>query len=193
MSKENIVEIAGKVCNLLQPLESLDRQRVIQASLVLLGEPTTLSIPQGGSPSRLMQPIGAPTATNNLNVGDAYQYFQQKDPHNKIECFAVAARFLEQHQSAVTCSKDELKSVIGTKGARRNFDEKNFQRDIDNARTKGLFNRGADEKGQFTLSYYGQQYVDALPDRAKAKALRKPKKANRKSATKSKSESKGKA
>jgi hypothetical protein len=157
-----------------------------------LGESTTLPIPPAGTPSPLTQLPGTPAATKNFNASNAYEFFQQKDPHNKLECFAVAARFLETNQNVASCSKDELKSVMGTKGARRNFDERNFQRDIDNAKQKGLFNRGADEKGKFTLSYYGQQYVDALPDRAKVKALRKPKQGNRKSAAKSKSESKGK-
>jgi hypothetical protein len=185
MSKENIVEIAGKVCTLLQPLESSDRQRVIQASLVLLGESVMPPTPQGGGAPPLAQPAGFPPAPSNPSQVNAYQFFQQKDPQNKIECFAVAARYLELYQSSPSCSKDELKSVIA-KEARRNFDDKNFRRDIENARTNGLFNRGADERGKFTLSYYGQQYIDALPDHAKVKTLRKPNGVSRKSPVKSK-------
>jgi hypothetical protein len=185
MGKENIVEIAGKVCSLLQPLDSPDRQRVIQATLVLLGESQTPIIPPIGGLPPAAQPAGAPAATQSLNAANAYQYFAQKDPHNKIEEFAVAARYREEHHSANTHSKDALKLVI-TKGARRNFDENNFARDLNNARTKGLFNKGADENGEFTLAYYGQQFADALPDRAKVKTLRKPKNSSRKSAPKAK-------
>ena len=80
MSKENIVEIAGKVCHLLQPLESTDRQRVIQASLVLLGESTTLPIPPAATPSPLTQLHGTPAATKNFNASNAYEFFQKKRP-----------------------------------------------------------------------------------------------------------------
>ena len=190
MSKVNVAEIAVKLFDLLQPLEQPDRQKVIQAALVLLGEPTLPPPPllgsggHGGPPTPIQSP--AISAANNADV---HKFFAEKDPHNKIEEFAVAARYRELHEGASTHSNNHLKVLI-TKGARRNFDENNFARDLNNARTKGLFNKGADEKGEFTLAYYGQQYVDALPDRAKVKSLRKPKNSSRKSATKSRPEKK---
>ena len=56
--------------------------------------------------------------------------------------------------------------------ARRNFDDGNYRRDIENARVKGLFNRG---KTEAVLSHFGQSVVDTLPDRAGLKELKKPK------------------
>jgi hypothetical protein len=58
----------------------------------------------------------------------------------KIEELAVAARFLEKTANQTTVTQAEIKSVISA--ARRNFDASNFGRDINNARTKGLFNKG---------------------------------------------------
>lgn len=55
--------------------------------------------------------------------------------------------------------------------ARRNFDASNFGRDINNARTKGLFNKGTG-KDAYVLSYYGQNYVDILPNRDQLKTLK---------------------
>ena len=46
----------------------------------------------------------------------------------------------------------------------------------------GLFNKGM-PKGQYQLSYFGQQYVDILPDR---EALTKLKRPTRRSAAKRK-------
>ena len=99
-------------------------------------------------------------------------YFAAKDPKSKIEELAVAARYREQYQAAIASSKAEIEAVV--KAARRNFDTKNFPRDIDNAKKHKLFNIGGG-RGSHVLSYYGQQYVDALPDRAAAKRLRGPK------------------
>ena len=59
--------------------------------------------------------------------------------------------------------------------SRRNFDSHNYNRDMQNARNQaGFFNKST-EKGSDTLSYYGQNYVDALPDRDTAKQLSRPK------------------
>src|SRR5207247_3229045 len=75
--------------------------------------------------------------------------------------------------NAQTHSKADLKKVIAD--ARRNFDDRNFARDIKNARRQaGLFNLGT-ERDAYQLSSYGQQYVDALPDKDAASKLKKPK------------------
>jgi hypothetical protein len=66
-------------------------------------------------------------------------------------------------------SKDDFRAVF--KDARRSFDTKNFGRDIGNARLSGFFTKGKEN----SLSDYGQQYVDQLPDRTAARTLRRPK------------------
>src|SRR5207248_8508087 len=100
-------------------------------------------------------------------------YFAQKNPTAKIEQLAVAARWREVYAPAHTHTREDLEAVF--QSARINFDRRNFNRDITNARTKGLFLRAKD----IQLAGYGQQYVDALPDRAAAKAVKKPKGAGR--------------
>lgn len=171
----NIAELATKMLELLQPLDSAERLQIIRGSLMMLGETTELGIEH---PNRTPANGGA-----GSSAGDATPaaYFAQKDPKGKMEELAVAAKLREAFQSAEKHTKEELKKVIVE--ARRNFDDKNFSRDMDNAKAKGLFNKSTGENGVFMLSYKGQQYVDALPDRNLLKtvgvrAKRKPKKSS---------------
>lgn len=86
----------------------------------------------------------------------------------------MAARYREIAEKEESHSKTDLRTVITT-GAHRNFDDANFARDMNNAkRQAGFFNLGT---GRDTnkLSYYGKQYVDALPDREEAGKLKRPK------------------
>ena len=166
--KPSIAEITQQIYELLKPLDSQERARIILAAQTLLGDggqvplipsPTPPII--GGSPSHPGK--GSP------NLQDIRSFFDHKAPENKGEELAVAARFREMRNEGSTHTKDELETAI--KAARRNFDSRNFSRDIDNATRKGLFNKGKDH----TLAYYGQEYVDALPDREAIQNLRKPK------------------
>lgn len=174
-------DIALKIYNLLQPLDVDDRQRAISAVLTLFGDsaiPTPPPISPPSHPNTGATPIlpgGAP---------DSMAFFTEKGPDNKGEELVVAARFRELHQDAHEHTKEELKAVIDS--ARRNFDDHNFSRDMNNAKTKGLFNKGTPHK----VSYYGQRYVDALPDRDEVKKLRKPKSAARKKGSKKRSSKK---
>lgn len=177
MSKSNIAKVSMQLYELLEPLESEDRLKSIEATLVLLGEKKGL--PQsrngaegGGEAEGQEQPARA--GGGAAGVGTAAQFFTSKDPRTKGEELAVAARYRELTGIGDAHDKAELKGVITQ--ARRNFDEGNFYRDITNAtRQSGFFSKGHGEKGKHTLAYYGQQYVDALPDREKAKAIRRPK------------------
>ena len=98
----------------------------------------------------------------------AKAYFDEKAPKSKIEELAVAARYREQHAKADANSKNEIGTVI--RDARRNFDARNFTRDLKNAKRAKLFNLGSGRDAH-QLSYHGQQYVDALPNREAVKAL----------------------
>ena len=99
-----------------------------------------------------------------------------KDPQNKGEILAVAARYREL-SGEDGHSKADLKIVITEAG--RNFDDANFARDLNNAkRQAGFFNLGTGRNSR--LSYYGKHYVDALPDRQAATALKRPKIGGRK-------------
>jgi hypothetical protein len=155
----------------LEPLESEERIRVVSAVLTLLGEDDlTKGAARGGGGS------GTPVSSSQENTGNAQQYFSAKDPQNKIEELAVAARFREASQNLHEHKKEEIHAVFAD--ARRNFDSHHFSRDMANAKRRGFFTKGGENK----LAYYGQQYVDALPDREAVKAIRAPR--TRKTASK---------
>lgn len=177
MTKTTVAQLPAKLYELLSPLSAEDRNRVVQATLILLGDDAALATPaSGGLPS-----LGA-RATGSTPT-DAGAYFDDKAPKNKGEALAVAARFRELRQNKDTHSKADLKAVIT--GSRRNFDDHNFARDINNAkRQAGFFNLGTGRDAS-KLSYYGQRFVDALPDREAAAKLKRPKVGgNRKQAAK---------
>lgn len=152
MAKTRVAQVPAKLYELLEPLSPEERARAVQATLILFGEATLRGA--GGV------------------LTDAAAYLDGKAPQNKGETLAVAARFRELGQKEETHSKADLKQVITT--ARRNFDDRNFARDLNNAkRQAGFFNLGTGRDSS-KLSYYGQQFVDALPDREAAYKLRRP-------------------
>jgi hypothetical protein len=181
MTTNKIVDVASKLVSLLEPLEREERGRAIQAAFVLLGDQPLLSPATnaanspGGRAGLGAAGAGAPL---NLTGATEKQYFDAKQPSNKIEELAVAARFREEVQGATETSRDDFIAVY--RAARRNFDGNNYRRDIANARTKGLFNKNSGANA--VLSHYGQGYVDALPDRDALKGLRAPRKSGAKRA-----------
>jgi hypothetical protein len=179
--KVDLAGITTQIHGLLDGLEPAERQRAITAALTLLGD--TYVFPAVG------QAMAAPAAPSlsahrGHQASDAVMtprdFFASKDPKNKVEELAVAARYRELHEGAEGHTKEQLAQVI--KAARRNFDATNFSRDLGNAKTSKLFSLGKDN----ALSYTGQQFVDALPDRDQALGLRKGKMAKRGKAGKAK-------
>lgn len=171
MPENKILKATNSIVAILDPLESEDRARVIQAALMVLGDQDlSMTPPQGAG-------VQGRTGNGGDSTSDAKAYFDLKEPKTKGEELATAARFREVNEDAEVSTMEELKAVI--RAARRNFDANNFHRDLENARTKGLFNRRTG-KNAAVLSHYGQNYVDALPDREAVKKLRKPKGAGRK-------------
>ena len=160
----SISETATKLLALLEPLSADDRRRVVDGVLVLLGEP----IKQGATD----RGHGHPSREADAAAGTAKKFFDIKQPNSKIEELAVAARFRELRGESESHSKSDFEAVF--RDARRNFDSVHFTRDLDNARTKGFFNKGA-AKDAAVLAYYGQNYVDALPNREAVKQVRAPK------------------
>jgi hypothetical protein len=189
VAKAKLQEVVPKLVSLLGKVDAEDRPRAIQAALLTLGDsalPTGLEMGTGtggngggsGGGVRGGGGMGAPGGQMT-----AQAYFKAKKPKNKIEELAVAARYREQYMSAETSSKAEFQDVV-TK-ARLNFDASNFNRDIGNAKTAKLFNIGGD-RDAYMLSAYGQDYVDALPDREALKELSPIKKRGKKKAAKAK-------
>lgn len=166
MATPDLAEATVKIHSLLKEFdEPADRQKVISAALTLLGD--VFIPPVHGRPSAAGPATGAAPAMAGATL-DPIQFFEQKDPRNKIEELAVAARFRELTENAESHTKEQLGLVI--KSARRNFDVRNFARDMGNAKTAKMFNLGSEN----ALSYAGQKYVDALPNRELAAAARKP-------------------
>lgn len=166
MTKQaNIIDVAGKIHALLADLTPDERVRVVQSALVLFGD----SAPPIPTPPDDATGQSKPPDDTNSNAKD---YFTQKNPRNKGESLAVAARYLERHEKKDGCTREEMKKCFAD--GRRNFDGRSFARDIRNATHQaGLFNTGT-KKGQYHLSYFGQEYIDALPDLDAVKKLRKP-------------------
>jgi hypothetical protein len=166
----DIAKVTSGVYTLVKDLDPGERLRAMNAVLTMLGEAGTLSAGQGGAGSGATGAQGGPAGTGGRATGGARAYFDTKDPKSKIEELAVAARYREENVQADTHTKEDLEAVVRTE-ARRNFDRNNFNRDVSNAKVAGLFNKGSD----LALSYYGQQYVDTLPDREALARLRRPK------------------
>jgi hypothetical protein len=170
MAVPNIAQVSAKLFDLLKHLEPTERQRVVAATMMLFGEaapsPGTIA---GATPNRA---AGSAQATGGGGQTPK-SFLDAKDPQNKSEALAVAARFRELVENSESHTKDQLREVFAA--ARRNFDSSNYSKDIRNARNQsGYFNKST-AKGSETLSYYGQNYVDALPDREAAKDIARPK------------------
>jgi len=169
MAKPSLVSLQVKIHALLAPLSAEDRARVIQATFILLGEDVPAELPAQKS---------AASRDSQIDKKNPQDFFKDKDPRNKGELYAVAARFRELNLEQEVHSKADIKQIVAA--ARRNFDDGNYARDMQNARRQaGLFNLGTGRDGD-KLSYYGQQYVDALPDRDAVAGIKRPKSTNRK-------------
>lgn len=167
----SIGTVTDQVYRLLVPVAEEERDKVINAVMALLG--CDARGRNGPTEQRLEQRAGVDNVGMNGSrlTTSAQEYFDAKLPTTKGETLAVAARFVEESEHIEAATKDHLKRII--KAARRNFDDAKFTFDIANARNSGLFNKGSADDG-YTLSYYGQRYVDALPDRERVRKLSRP-------------------
>src|SRR6267154_3225154 len=173
MTKNKMLDAINGIVAILEPLSVDERKRAISAAGTVLGDGLAL-----GEEDIVDEAAQSKRSPGRSAARNAAAYFDEKGPQNKGEELAVAARYREENEGASATTRDEFKAVL--KDARRNFDDKNFNRDLDNVKVKGLFNRGGGGKEGAVLSYYGQKYVDALPNREAVKALGKPKGVGRK-------------
>jgi hypothetical protein len=180
-SGSNLGDLANKIYSLLRELQPEDRIRVLTSVAQLFGDPpvsaSSTNPPGPGAGTQKMINPGSQAGSSNPQ-----QYFAKKSPQNKGEMLAVAAKYREEHGGGHSHTRDDLAKFFTD--ARQNFDRNHFPRDMKNAQNQAqLFNKGT-PRGQYQLSYFGQQYVDLLPDREALKKLRRPgkKKANRKTA-----------
>lgn len=167
MAKATISQIPPKLYDLLAELSPDERLRAVQATLLLFGDHS--AVDAVAEPKRGLQ--SSQSKLGAQKVGSA-AFVNDKDPQNKGELLAVAARFREQVQEEESHSKADLKKVVTD--AHRNFDDKNFTRDINNVKRQAAFFVLGGDRDSHKLSYYGKQYVDALPDRDAAARIKKP-------------------
>jgi hypothetical protein len=177
--KKNIGQLTSEIFAILDGQEKEDCIKVLFSVSTLIGitapNPSRNSEEESGQLPRAQRNLKAAHTTN------AKAYFDEKAPKTKGEEFAVAAKFRSENGLGDNHTKEDLKNIIKTQ-AKRTFNESNFARDIDNAIRHAKFFMKDDGKGQYMLSNVGEKYVDALPDRATARATRTTKggKKNRK-------------
>lgn len=169
---KNLGAISKQLYDLLDGLESDERAKVVNSVLQLYGDATPVS--SGGASGAASTTPPGDTGTSQQGASATEQHFYaEKSPKNKGEMLAVAARYREQHGGGDIHQLNDFAAFF--KEARQNFDRSNFLRDMKNATHQaGLFTKGM-PKGQYQLSYFGQQYVDALPSREGLTKLKRPK------------------
>jgi len=166
MSESSLAKISAKINKILEVLDSLERRICSLQSSITLGG--SASVQPSAEPSTDSSAV----ATSPRNV-TGQDFFSEKQPETSAEKLAVAARYREIHMGENTHSSKEMREFFST--AREDF-VGNYGRDIDNARNRGFFTKKGKKRDTAVLSTYGQKFVDALPRRDVASALRVPKK-----------------
>lgn len=172
------IDAVNVIHDALENLDRDDQLKALKAAVLLLGitaESVGLVVEKPATSKNNSSGRSTAAAVNNghdgvtSEVGSAAEFFKAKDPQGLIEVLAVAARFRELNEKVESHTKEDFDSVF--RAARRNVPS-NFPRDLKNAKKQQYFNSGSD----IVLSHYGQNYVDALPDRESARAINRPKK-----------------
>ncbi|TET38304.1 MAG: hypothetical protein E3J72_03580 [Planctomycetota bacterium] len=163
MGKEKIVDLVAMIYKLLKNRTPEDRSKIITAALALCGDSAS---PFSPAPAEGIQPPSG----KKMKAAD---YFEEKDPKDKGEQLAVAARFLELSESKEHLERADFKRVFDS--ARINFNDDRFARDISNSTIRAKFFLSGGKKKQYKLSLYGQKFVDTLPNHAEAKKIKRPK------------------
>jgi hypothetical protein len=173
----NLGDLANRVYDLLRALNDDERTKVLNSVHHLFGESAPPS--RDGTGAHHTPPgSGQPRHTSG-GPSTPQQFYAQKNPAtnggvalNKGEMLAVAARYREQQGQGNLHAADDFSRFFTD--VRANFDRRNFPRDIKNAQHQAMLFIMGGPRGQYQLSYYGQQYVDALPDRDAAKKIKRP-------------------
>jgi hypothetical protein len=165
--------LSSEIYDLMEGLKPDERARVMSSVSRLFGDvELTPNSSNGGLGESGFRASNSASEQHGPRPEGAQKFFEEKQPKNKGEMLAVAARYREETGSGDSHTVEDLIAVFGE--ARRNFDRRNFLRDMINAQRQAhLFTRGT-PRGEYQLSYYGQQYVDALPDREKLKKIARP-------------------
>lgn len=171
----NLGELIKKIYDILQPIDEIERAKVLNAVRQLFGEPMLAAHDETGTTHKL--PTGTAASRQPADQPSEKAFYVQKNPATKGgtaltkgEMLAIAARYREQHGGGEQHTREDFAAFF--QAARENFDKNNFSRDIKNAQHQAKFFTKGGERGRYQLSYFGQQYVDALPERDAAKKLK---------------------
>lgn len=130
-----------------------------------------------------MRPIQEPAFSDEASVQPSNEdssidspcaFLVYKSPKNKVEQFAVIARFRELKEGVTSSLRNDFEAICKACGI--HFERDKFSDDMKHGREGGLFSHTGNMVDGFPLSSFGQKYVDLLPDRDAIKALRKSKK-----------------
>jgi hypothetical protein len=174
---KSIGQLTSEIYGLLEKQTPEDKEKVLISVRTLLG----VKISGIGSGTADESEDSNTTEEDNQNQkpkfkkNDAKAYFAGKKPQNKGEEFAVAAMFRIEGGKENVHTKDDFKEVIKNQARLTTFDEKNFARDMTNAKRQAGFFINGNNVGEYVLSGPGEDYVAALPDRDAAKQFRKSK------------------
>jgi hypothetical protein len=113
------------------------------------------------------------TSGKGFSIANPCAFLDYKSPKNKVEQFAVIARFREVKEGTKSSIRDDFEAICTACGI--HFERDKFSDDMKHGREAGLFSPAGSMADGFPLSAFGQKYVDLLPDRDAIKALRKSK------------------
>ena len=114
-----------------------------------------------------------PSNNKDSSIDSPCEFLDYKSPKNKVEQFAVVARFRELKEGVTSSLRNDFEATCEACGI--NFERDKFSDDMKHGREAGLFSHTGNMVDGFPLSSFGQKYVDLLPDRDAIKALRKSK------------------
>ena len=186
-----IHEATQDVIDRLKEFNNEARRRVFRRALGFY----ELDIAPSATPSRHVQPDRPPTPQESANGGTPHfgdraelppkEFMFQKQPRTDIERIACLAYYLTHYRDTRQVKTIDL-SKLNTDAAQIKFSNTAFA--VVNATNAGLL--VAAEKGCKQLSAVGELYVEALPDRDKAKEVLANARIRRRRKSKSNGESK---
>ena len=110
------------------------------------------------------------TSDKDSSIANPCAFLDYKSPKNKVEQFAVIARFRELKDDAASSMRDDFEVICNACGIL--FERNKFSDDMKHGKEAGLFSYSGSMADGFALSVFGQKYVDLLPDRDAIKALK---------------------
>jgi hypothetical protein len=172
--------VVQKCLDLLDPLEESERSRVLRTVatyfdiIMVPHHGLTASVPPSTAhPPKLRDPV-----FSGHEPITAKDFLRQKEPKTDVERAMCLAYYLAHYKDIPSFKTSDI-AKLNTEAAQRKF--ANTAYTVNNAATTGYF--VAAPGGTRQLSSMGEQYVEALPDRQAAMAIRRGKSTRRKTSS----------